>query len=264
MPREAFTVKSAGLGQAVEDDPSGEMSSCRGGSARERRRGSSPCVAARPDALTILLVDDHQMFREGLRLLIGRELPEATVIGEAGDMTTALEASRALRPDVVIMDLYLPDGDGIEATRRIQAESSTARVIILSAETSLAFVREALKAGVSGYLLKDSAPDELPQAIRAAMDGRLHLCAEASRVALEDYRERLAEALTAHRPALSARERQVLRLIGEGLVTREIAEKLKVGLKSAETYRRRLIAKVGCTGTAQLVRYAIREGLARI
>jgi DNA-binding NarL/FixJ family response regulator len=209
----------------------------------------------------ILLVDDHRMFREGLRLMIARELPDASVVGEADDAAAALESARTLRPELIVMDIHLPDGNGIEVSRQILAEMKDVRVIVLSAETNMAFVREALRAGVSGYLLKSSAPEELPQAIHAVLEGRLYLCQEASRVALEDYRETLTTADAPRRPALSGRELQVLRLISEGLRTKEIADKLNVGIKTAETYRRRLSAKLGCNGTAELVHYAIREGL---
>ncbi len=208
----------------------------------------------------ILLVDDHRMFREGVRLMIARELPDASVVGEAGDAATALESARTLRPDLIVMDIHLPDGNGIEVSRQILAELKDVRVIVLSAEASVLFVKEALRAGVSGYLLKSTAPEELPQAIRAVLQGRLYLCPEASRVALEDYREVLTTEAP-RRPALSPRELQVLRFIAEGLRTKEIADKLNVGLKTAETYRQRLIHKLDCNGTAELVRYAIREGL---
>lgn len=209
----------------------------------------------------ILLVDDHRMFREGLRLLITRELPAASVVGEAGDAGAALELARTSRPELVVMDIHLPGGNGIEVSRQILAEMPEVRIIVLSGEANLSFVKEALRAGVSGYLMKSNAPETLPQAIQAVLEGRLFLCEETSRVALEDYKEVLTNAEAACRPALSARELQVLRLIAEGLRTKEIAERLGVGVKTAETYRQRLIQKVGCNGTAELVRYAIREGL---
>jgi len=216
----------------------------------------------RNDAMNprILLVDDHRMFREGLRLLIARELSEATVVGEAESAAEALALARSTHPELVVMDIHLPDGNGIEVTRDIRAESEQTQVIILSAETSLAFVKEALRAGAAGYLLKSNAPEELPLAIRTVLDGRLHLCDEARQAALEDYRETLTTTESPP-PRLSPRELQVLRSIAEGLRTKEIADKLNVGVKTAETYRQRLMQKLRCTGTAELVRYAIREGI---
>jgi DNA-binding NarL/FixJ family response regulator len=211
--------------------------------------------------LNILLVDDHRMFREGLRLMIGREFPDASVVGEADTVADALRCARELRPDLVVMDIHLPDGSGLEASRQILAEIPAARIVVLSAEPSLQYVREALRTGVSGYLLKSNAPEELPRAIRAVMAGNLHLCTEAGRAALEDYKTTLVRAGTPQRAVPSERELQVLRLIGEGLRTKEIADRLHVGVKTAETYRRRLLHKLGCNGTAELVRHAIREGL---
>ena len=211
--------------------------------------------------VNILLVDDHRMFREGLRLIIGREFPDASVVAEADTVADALRHARELRPDLVVMDIHLPDGNGLEASRQILAEIPATRIIVLSAEPSLRYVREALRIGVSGYLLKSNAPEELPLAIRAVMAGNLHLCAEAGRAALEDYKTTLVREGTPQRAVPSEREMQVLRLIGEGLRTKEIADRLHVGVKTAETYRRRLLDKLGCNGTAELVRYAIREGL---
>ncbi len=210
---------------------------------------------------SILLVDDHRMFREGLRLLIARELPDMEVVGAVGDAATALESARALRPDLVVMDIHLPDTNGIEVSRRIRAELPATKIIVLSAEANLAFVKDALRIGASGYLLKSDAPEELPEAIRAVMEGRLYLCPEASQVAIENYRDVLNRADAADRPALSPRELQVLRLVAEGLRTKEIADKLGVGVKTAETFRQRLMHKLGCNGTAELVRYAVREGI---
>lgn len=202
------------------------------------------------ETLNILLVDDHRMFREGLRMLIGRELPGA-----------AVEQARKLRPDIILMDLHLPDGNGIDASRKILADLPGARVIILSSDTSLAFVREALLAGIAGYLLKSGASDELPEAIRTVLDGRLHLCSEANRVAVEDYKETLAAGDASHRHVLSARELQVLRLVAEGLRTKEIADRIGVEVSTAEVHRKRLMRKLGCDGVVGLVRYAIREGI---
>jgi len=147
--------------------------------------------------VNILLVDDHRMFREGLRLIIGREFPDASVVAEADTVADALRHARELRPDLVVMDIHLPDGNGLEASRQILAEIPATRIIVLSAEPSLRYVREALRIGVSGYLLKSNAPEELPLAIRAVMAGNLHLCAEAGRAALEDYKTTLVR----HSPA---------------------------------------------------------------
>ena len=209
----------------------------------------------------VLLVDDHGIFREGLRLLIARDLPSLVVVGQAGSVAQARESARELKPDLVIMDIHLPDGNGIQLSQEIITAQPGVRVIVLSAEPNLTFVRDALRVGVCGYLLKTNAPTELPVAIRTVLEGRLYLCQEASQAALEDYRDAILGQRPGDRPALSTRELEVLRLICEGLRTKEIADRLQVGVKTAETYRRRLATKLGCESTAELVRYALREGI---
>jgi DNA-binding NarL/FixJ family response regulator len=211
--------------------------------------------------MKILLVDDHRLFREGLRMLIAHDLPSAVIVGEVGTAAAALSSAQDSRPDLIIMDIHLPDGNGIDVSRQILAEVPEARIIIVSAETNLWFVKDALRAGISGYLLKSNASEELSQAIHAVLDGRLHLSKEASLVALQDYKETLRAMDAPLRPRLSGRELQVLRFIAEGRRTKEIAEQLQVGVKTAETYRQRLIKKLRCDSTAELVRYAIREGI---
>lgn len=209
----------------------------------------------------LLLVDDHRIFREGLRMLINRDLPELTVVAEAGTVTTAVEQAVARRPDLILMDIHLPDGDGIQTSARIRAELPEVRIIILSAEANLAYVKEAMRAGVTGYLLKETAAAELECAIRAVLKGEFYLCSAANHMALQDYQIRIKDAGANPKAELSARELQVLRLICEGLRTKEIASRLNVGAKTAETYRHRLLTKLQCSGTAELVRYALREGL---
>lgn len=216
-----------------------------------------------PDTSRILLVDDHRIFREGLRLLITREFPTATIVGEAGDVPSAIAMVDELTPELVIMDIHMPKGNGIEASRQIRAEHPETHIIILSAETDLNFVREALRAGAEGYLLKISAPEELPLAIRAVSDGRLYLCDEAAQAALEDYRETLVAAQAPPKAVLSSREIDVLNATADGLRTKEIADKLGIGVKTVETHKRRMMKKLGCSSTAELVRYAIREGFVK-
>ena len=207
----------------------------------------------------VLLVDDHTMFRAGLRSLMQSRYPDSTLT-EAGDGATAIQRAEELKPDVVILDLHLPDQNGLQVCRLILARVPSAKVIILSGEPNLSYVNEALQAGASAYLLKTSAAEELPLAMSAALTGKLYLCPEANETVLEDYRRSLS-ARPARRPLLSAREEEVLRFIAEGLRTKEIATRLAVGVKSVETYRRRLMKKLGCGSTAELVRYALREGI---
>ncbi|MGO8678161.1 MAG: response regulator [Limisphaerales bacterium] len=210
-------------------------------------------------SLRLLVVDDHTMFRAGLRSLLQARYPDAA-LAEAGDGAAAIQRADEHKPDVIILDLHLPDQNGLAVARQMLARSPSVRIIVLSAEPNLSYVKEALEAGISAYLLKTSAPEELPLAMSAVLAGKLYLCPEANAAALEDYRQALT-ARTALRPMLSKREQEVLRLTAEGLRAKEIAARLGVGAKTVETYRRRLMKKVACGGTAELVRYAMREGI---
>jgi two-component system NarL family response regulator len=210
---------------------------------------------------TILLVDDHQLVRKGLRMLLEREVG-LTVVGEAGTGTEGLRLFGELRPDVVVLDIHLPDIDGLEVARRLLSENPAARVVILSGDAEVDFINEALLAGVKGYILKSGAEEDLVHAIRAALSGKAYLCPEISTVVLADYRKTLIGAASPSKPTLSAREREVLKYIAHGLRTKETAAQMGVGVKTAETYRRRLMRKLGYTSIAELTRYAIREGIA--
>lgn len=210
---------------------------------------------------TILLVDDHQMMRKGLRLMLERE-GTLKVAGEAATGEEALRLFSQLCPDVVVLDIHLPDIDGLEVARRLRAERGDARIVILSGDAETEFITEALTVGVTAYILKSSAEEELTHAIRAALAGQTYLCPEVSTIVVADYRKTLLGAGVPAKPALSAREREVLRYIAQGLRTKETAAQMGVGLKTAETYRRRLMRKLGYTSVAELTRYAIREGIA--
>jgi DNA-binding NarL/FixJ family response regulator len=209
--------------------------------------------------LRILLIDDNQLFRNGLRLLLERA-PGLVVVGEAGDGPTALTLAQTTRPDVIVADIRLPDGDGIELAARILAKTPATKVIFLSAEANLGLVRRALDAGGSGYLLKDSAPNDLVRAIEAVKKNGIYLGPELMSMLAGENWEGSGGALAARPKPLSAREAEVLRFIAEGLRNKEIAGRLKVSIKSVETYRKRLLTKLGYDSTAELVRHAIREG----
>ena len=202
------------------------------------------------------------MFRTGLRLLVQSHCPGVSIV-EADTAADAVAQADELKPDRVVMDLHLPDSNGIEASRQILACHFSTKIIILSAEPSLSYVTEALQAGVSAYLQKQSAAEELSRAIDAARAGKLYLCREANTAALEDYHRVLAPTPADAKSALSAREREVLLHIANGLRNKEIARHMEVGVKSIETYRGRLMKKLRCQSTAELVRHAIREGLVR-
>lgn len=210
--------------------------------------------------LKILLVDDHQMMREGVRRVLA-EQPGFRVVAEAATGQTALDLMRAAAPDVVIMDLHLPGEDGIAITARIRSEFPGVRIVVLSADTDLATVQRALQIGVSGYIAKNGAPEELVRAIREAADQRVYLCREVASVVVQDYMKLVINRSAPLKPALSERERALLTLVAEGKRNKEIAEALQIGVKSVETYRSRLMRKLNCASTAELTRYAIREGI---
>lgn len=210
------------------------------------------------NTINILLVDDHSIVRQGVKLILENE-PSFKVAGEAGCADDALIEAAHCKPDVVIMDLHLPATDGIEASRRILAVHTAAKIIVLSAETSPEIINRALQAGVSGYVEKSSAGDELIRAIHTVLSGRFYLCPTITTALIraQDLRSKQETG-----PTLSEREKAMLRLITSGLRNKEIAEKLKLSVKSIEANRSRLMAKIGCSSVAELVRYALREDLA--
>jgi DNA-binding NarL/FixJ family response regulator len=213
--------------------------------------------------MRILLVDDHAMFSAGTRRLLESYYANAEV-AEAGSGEAAMARLKEFKPDAVIMDLHLPDGNGIEVSGRILEQMPAVKIILLSGDSDLSHVDRALKKGIAGYLLKASAPEELARAVGVVMSGKIYLCPEANATVLENYRQNLCSAKSAAKPLLSARELEVLRFVSEGLRSKEIAARLQVAVKTVETYRRRLMLKLQCESTAELVRYAIREGVVNL
>jgi DNA-binding NarL/FixJ family response regulator len=201
------------------------------------------------------------MFREGLRLVLEQEAG-FTVVGQAGSASEAIECAHRTRADLVVLDIHLPDGNGIAVAKQLLAALPKTRILILSADPNLEQVYEALQVGVSGYLLKEEAAVELVRAVQTALVGRVYLCPAVTTALAQDLkmRPRLADSLKTK--PLSGRELQVLKLMVEGLRNKEIGARLGVGTKSVETYRARLMTKLGCPSTAELVRYAVREGIA--
>ncbi len=211
-------------------------------------------------AVKLLLADDHQILREGLRALLAKQ-PDLVVVGEAEDGRTAVRLARELRPDLVIMDIGMPGLNGIEATRQILAEVPGAKVIALSMHSDKRFVTEMLKAGAAGYLLKYCASEELITAIRTVLSQRLYLSAEIVGVVVEDFVKQTPPAEGSAFARLSPREREVLQLLAEGRSTRQIAEDLHVSIKTIEVHRKQIMDKLGLQSLAELIKYAIREGL---
>lgn len=210
--------------------------------------------------IRVLLVDDHAMMREGLRALLV-DAADIEVVGEAADGRTALELLGTLRPDVVVMDVGMAEMNGIEATRRIRAEHETVKVIALSTHADKRYVQHMLEAGACGYVLKIAAYEELLRAVRAASRGQTYLSPEvAGSVVDRSTNARRAGDASAF-AVLGAREREVLQLVAEGKTSAETAKQMNISIKTVETHRRNIVQKLGLHGTAELTKYAIREGL---
>jgi two-component system response regulator NreC len=210
--------------------------------------------------IKVLIADDHQIVREGLRSMLEKEVG-IEVIGEAGEGRTTLRLARDLTPDVIIMDVAMPDLNGIEATRQIVAEFPAIKVIALSMHDDRRFILNMIKAGAKGYLLKDSAFKDLAKAIRVVFANKTYLSSEIADIVVKDY---LATSTSDDSSAfylLSPREREVLQLIAEGKTTNQIAEHLHISMKTVETHRAQLMTKLKVKGVAELTKYAIREGL---
>jgi two-component system, NarL family, response regulator LiaR len=208
----------------------------------------------------ILLVDDHPIMREGLRLLIQQESRFA-VQGEASTGRAALEAVTRLLPDVVVLDLGLPDMHGLDVARQILRVAPNTKLVVLSARGDTQLLDEALEVGVTAYVLKGDASQQLIEAIRMAADGKTYLCAELASLMVPRYKRLLAAGRTHAEPALSERERQVLQYLAEGHSTKEIALQLKISTKTIETHRSHLMDKLNRHNIAELTKYAIRHGI---
>jgi len=214
-------------------------------------------------SIRVLLVDDHKIVRDGLRSLIEKQ-DGIQVIGEAEDGRTALRLADELSPDVVILDIGIPDLNGIEAAKRIVGEHPDIKVIGLSMHSEKRFVSEMLKAGASGYLLKDCAFEELTRGINAVVADEICLSPQITSTVIEDYVDRLATGGTVDPSGLSPREREVLQLLAEGKSAKQIAFLLEVSVKTIETHRQNIMRKLDIYSVAELTKYAIREGLTSI
>ena len=208
----------------------------------------------------IILADDHRILREGLRALLEKQAG-IEVIAEAEDGKTTVELAHELKPDVVIIDISMPDLNGIDATRQIVNASPHVKVIALSMHSDKKFVREMLSAGASGYLLKDSAFEELDTALATVVSNQTYLSPRIADTVIRDYLGKIDTGKSSTTLSLTAREREVLQLLAEGRTTKEIASKLCLSIKTIETHRKQIMDKVGLKSVAELTKYAIREGL---
>jgi DNA-binding NarL/FixJ family response regulator len=211
---------------------------------------------------TILLVDDHRMMREGLRSILDQS-KDLQVVGEAENGRQALAMISQLKPDIVVMDIGMPDLNGIEAVRQARAQSPGTRLIGLSMYTDKQYVLGMLEAGASGYVPKSAAADELIKAIHGVMQGRVHLGPDLAKSVVEKYVQQLGTGVTPS-VSLGGREKEILQLIAEGNTSREIAELLHISVKTVEVHRQNIMNKLGLHSIAELTKYAIREGLTRL
>ena len=207
--------------------------------------------------IRILIADDHGVVAEGLKQLVEAEA-DMQVVALVGDGREAVQQARDSQPDVVLMDLSMPELNGADATRAILQRDPKSRVIVLSMYAQREYVRRALKAGAAGYVVKRSAAKEVVEAIRAVHAGQRYLSPRVADVVLEDYSDDKQDDPLAR---LSAREREVLQLLAEGRTGAEIAQRLSLSQKTVETYRARLVEKLGIRDLAGLVRFAIQRGL---
>ena len=223
--------------------------------------------------IRILLADDHTLFRAGIRVLL-EKLNDVQVIAEAGDGREALSLVEAHQPHVVLMDIGMAGLNGLEATARIAKEFPYVRIIILSMHLNEEYVLQALRAGASGYLLKDAAPTELEMALTAVTGGEVYLSPAVSKKVVDDYLRRVSVEPSVAEPVspgqtvedrpfdiLTPRQREVLQLIAEGKTTKEIAHILQISVKTVEMHRTQLMDRLDIHEIAGLVRYAIRAGL---
>jgi DNA-binding NarL/FixJ family response regulator len=211
-------------------------------------------------AIRVIIADDHQIVRQGLRILLERE-PDLEVVAEAEDGRLTVRLVRELHPDLVIMDVAMPDLNGIEATRQIMLEWPKVKVIALSMYADKRFVVNMLKAGASGYLLKDCAFEELIRAIRVVLAQKTYLSPGVTDIVVKDYMKGTLPTAPSVFSVLTPREREVLQLMSEGKSTNTIADCLHVSVKTIETHRQQVMQKLNLRSIAELTKYAIREGL---
>jgi DNA-binding NarL/FixJ family response regulator len=210
--------------------------------------------------MRVILVDDHEIMREGMCALLKRR-PEVEVIGQAADGRAAVDMARKLRPDVVIMDIGMPNLNGIEATRQMLDENPNLRVMALSTHSDGVIVAKMIKAGATGYMLKESAFAELVDGLNLMAEGKTYLCSKISKVVFADYVNMLTNPRIDGSDGLTGREREVLQLIAEGNTTKEIAQMLNLSPKTIDSHREHIMEKLDIRNIAGLTRYAIRDGL---
>ena len=215
-------------------------------------------MSLQPAVVRILLVDDHKVLRDGLRALLELEI-DLRIVGEAGTGASAIELARSLAPDLMILDLSLPDMSGLEVIRAVRRDMTGIRIIVLSMHSRREFVVPVMEAGSDGYVPKSATHTSLHEAIRVVLAGERYLHPVAATALLGAKHETLSESIQFG--TLSEREQDVLRLSAQGFTSREIAEKLSIGSKTVETYRQRAMEKLGLENRSEFVKFAVRAGL---
>lgn len=209
---------------------------------------------------TIVLAEDHHIVRQGLHILLQAER-NFSIIGETGDGLEAVQLVERLQPDVLVLDLMMPSLNGLEVTRQVTKRSPQTRIIILSMHANEAYVREALRNGAAGYVLKESSAADLVQAVREAIAGRRYLSPPLSERAIDAYIQKAEAATLDVYDTLTTREREVLHLVAEGNTIGTIASRLFISPRTVETHRTNLMRKLSLRTSAELVRYALQRGL---
>lgn len=211
--------------------------------------------------LRVLLADDHTLMRQGLRRII-EEQPDWEVVAEASNGREAVRLTLELLPSIVVLDIGMPQMNGIEAIRQIMRKAPAVHVLILSMHSDEAYIVQVLQAGARGYLLKDSADEDLVKALNAIAQGKSFFSPAVARVMLDDYVRHLAErGVTDRYDSLSEREREIFQLVAEGHSNKEIAQLLALSTSTVETHRAHIMEKLNLHDRTELVRYAIRKGL---
>ena len=207
-------------------------------------------------AINILLADDHTIVRQGLKLILSAH-SDLHVVGEAANGKEAVELAAKLKPDIVLLDVAMPELNGIEATRKMVEANSRLRVLVLSMHKEAVYVREILRAGARGYILKDAIDTELLNAVRSVARGDGYISPAVSGALLNDYRKDVTDPVD----LLSPREREVLQLIAEGKTNKEVATKLNLSVYTVDSHRGKIMEKLNLHSTGELVRFAIKRGL---
>jgi two-component system, NarL family, response regulator NreC len=213
------------------------------------------------DEIRVLLADDHTLVRKGLRALLERD-PRIRIVDEAGDGHEAVSKAERTVPDVIVMDIGMPNLNGIETTRRIRSRLPAVRIVILTMHASEEYMKAVIDAGASAYVLKQSAPSELSLAIEAAVQGHMYLSPAICSRVVDEYRKTVIHGEDKSGfDALTVREREVLQMIAEGKPVRKIAEALFISPKTVETHRAHLMEKLELHNTVEIVRFAVRKGI---